>query len=203
MAIITDGSASSGLQIDSVAKAARATLYDALGNEIPQFGKLATFSVTTANFAPAATATDLFTISGSASKLVKVLSIGLTGTAGAASNIDAYLVKRSSANSGTSQPTTAVPHDATNSAATAVAVYYTTNPTLGTTVGTITKRKIMLPVTATAVYPVHNELLPIVNGVAQPVTLNSNTEFLAVNYGGVAIPATSANWAITCTWVEI
>lgn len=203
MAIIKSGASTDEWTIDPISKAGRVTLYSSGGLELLN---RPTYSATTANFTPAATATDLFVISGSASKTVQILSVTLIGTATAATVIDSFILKRSSANSGgTSVASTVVQHNTSDPATTVATIqHYTANPSvLGTSDGVIKRNKVNLPIATTAVYPTPNELLPVCPvGVYSPITLNGTSQFLCVNNNAAAIPAGGANWSISITWTE-
>lgn len=87
--------------------------------------------------------TDFCTLTGSATKNVRVRRVIFSALSSTVQSDPIAVVKRSTANSGgTSVTMTAVPYDSTNSltnstsnAATAVARIYSVNPTLGTLVG--------------------------------------------------------------------
>ena len=164
-----------------------------------------TYSAATAIFTPVATATDIFVITGSATRTVKILSIILSGTQTTAGNIGTIsLIKRSTDDTGgTSVAATRIPHDSTNAAATAVVRHYTANPTLGTTVGTVYSPRVSIPAPATAIVPAtifqYNAPDP---AHGQPITLRGAAEVIAVNMGGGALPAGAANFAVTVIWTE-
>jgi len=87
---------------------------------------------------PAATASDVFQLIGSASKTVEITQIIISGTQTTGGLVDIYIKKRSTANSGgSSTASTAVPMISTDAAATAVGAIYTANPTTGTTTGDV------------------------------------------------------------------
>lgn len=204
MAVIKSGASSDQLLIDSVSKAARTSTYDSTGRELSLQSKN-TYSVTTAFFTPAATATDIFKITGSASKTIRILDLRMGGTATAAATITLLVIKRSSDDTaGTFVAGTSVPHDSNNPAATAVVGHYTVNPTLGGTVGTITVRKVTLPISTTAAGEVNTQLLPdgAQSVLDQPIVLRGTTQVLVINNNGAAIPAGGAGWYITCMWIE-
>ncbi len=88
--------------------------------------------------APAASATDVFQLIGSATKTVEITQIIISGTQTTGGLVDVYIKKRSTANSGgTSSASTNVPMISTDAVATAVGAIYTANPTTGTTVGDV------------------------------------------------------------------
>lgn len=91
-------------------------------------------------FVPPAAATDIFTITGSATKIIRIHKIRVSGTTTSGSTIKVVysLLRRSTANTGgTRVAVTAVKNDSNNAAATATVGNYTANPTLGTLVGAV------------------------------------------------------------------
>jgi hypothetical protein len=152
--------------------------------------KKATYAVTTAAFTPAATATDLLTITAAANKTIKIHSIKCNGTATAATNIDLFLIKRSAQNTaGTFTAQTKVPFNSASAASAATINLYTANPTaLGTAVGTITRRKVFLPLAATVIEPI-NELIEQNTDDSDFITLTGATEMLAINFAAAVVPA--------------
>jgi hypothetical protein len=110
------------------------------------------------------------------------------------------LIKRSTADTGgTTVPTTPVPWDSLNAAATAVVVGYTVNPTaLGAAVGTLEVKKVQIPTTAGAA-----ELWVIdfaTLRTTQPVALRGVAEQLAINLNGIT--SAGNNFDITFEWTE-
>lgn len=167
---------------------------------------MATYMAATATFTPAASATDIFTISGSASKTVRVLRVVLSGVATAASNITTItLVKRSAADTGgTAVASTRVPLDSTSAAASATVQHFTANPTVGGAVGTLATPRVLVPAAATATAAPPTILdweFQKDNGWGTPVILRGTAEVLAVNMGGV-VPAGSATFTVTIVWTE-
>lgn len=149
----------------------------------------------------AAAPTDIFTITGSANKLVRIKSIHISGSASSATNLLVYLVRRSAANTGGAFNTlTPVRHDLSDDAPTATAGNYTANPSaLGTTIGTVHGGRI--------------NLAPAANGSIDRLTfdygwvndkallLNGATNVLAINLGGQSWPSGGA-LDIDISWVE-
>lgn len=133
--------------------------------------------------------TDLITITGSATKTVRVTRISLfatqtTGTVGTVS-----LIKRSAANTGgTFSAKTAVPHDSNNAAATVVVNAYTANPTaLGAAVGTLRTKFIAIgSPTSTNANPIIPDdfISEFGNRAAQGLILRGTSQILAINLNG-------------------
>lgn len=115
-------------------------------------GQRYTYSAAIQGLAPAASATDIFTLTGSASMTVRLLRVRVSGiktTAGAA--VDFQLLKRSTADTGgTSTAPTIIPYDKNSPAATAVVAAYTANPTAGTSVGLLAVDNIFIPLATAA-----------------------------------------------------
>lgn len=134
---------------------------------------------------PAATATDIFQLIGSATKTVEVTKIIISGTQTTGGAVDVYLSKRSTANTGgTSTSATAVVHNSNDAVATAVGTIYTANPTTGTPVGNVWIEAIAIPgITVTT-----NDITEIIFGVnSKPIVLNGVAQALAINLNGVTI----------------
>ena len=160
---------------------------------------LQTYSANIVGLVPAALATDIFTITGSAGKVVKIRALRVTATRTANGTIDVLLVKRSAANTlGTSTAPTRVPNDSSNAAATATVLAYTANPTLGTLVGTFKGRKMFINASGTGGSDVSD--WDFDQNVAQPPTVRGIAEVIAVNLNGVTIAGGSFDIAIE--WTE-
>jgi hypothetical protein len=163
-------------------------------------GQRATYSCATAPFTPAASATDIFIITGSATKTIRVLKIEIYATQSTAGVANIFLVKRSTANTGGTFVTgTKVPHDSNFAAATATVGNYTASPTLGTLVGNIKIHRGMIPATATALNnPIATWTFGNASGGA--IVLRGTNELLAVNLNGVTI--SGGVFVIRVEWTE-
>jgi hypothetical protein len=138
---------------------------------------------------PVTGATDLITIIGSATTLVKLIRVVFSATIlTTAINGSISMVKRSAADTGgTSTAPTLVPLDSGNAGATAVMAAYTANPAaLGTVVGSIWTSKYLYQPAATGnPAPVlvidFNQMgqAGTLRGVAQQIALNLNAVTLA------------------------
>lgn len=164
-------------------------------------GKL-TFRAAISGLAAAASGTDIFTITGSAQRKIKVLKIEVSGIATAAAAIPWQIIKRSAANTGgTSTTPTCVPME-TNAgiAAQAVVRAYTVNPgALGTSAGLIeAKRGTVL--TAAAGTPASPTVFDFTTSGAKYPTLNGSAEVLALNLGGGTYAGNA--YDIFCVWTE-
>jgi hypothetical protein len=110
-------------------------------NTVPTVGvesaivKQATYSAVSIGLVPAASATDIFCISGSTTKNISIKRISISGTAGTLVTAPFTILRRVSLDTGgTAATTTALPVASANfssdPAATAVLTAYTANPTI-------------------------------------------------------------------------
>lgn len=160
-----------------------------------------TYGAAVANFTYAANGTDIFTISGSNTKTVRIKHISIDGTQTSTAIRSVTLIKRSTANTGgTFTALTNVPYDSSNPAGTAVVGYYTANPTtLGTTVGALHVEKLIIPATnATVEDSLIFSTMDAVN--SQDITLRGSSEVLAINMSGVTSNGNLMN--VDIMWTE-
>lgn len=141
-------------------------------------------------------ATDFFTITGSATKTVRVTEIGFSGTSSGGTTQNIILLKRSTANSvGTSTTPTNVSYDSSDAAATATLKAYTVNPTLGTLVGNIrTVRTFLAGAASTAADII---IWPFGDRPSKTIVLRGTSEVLALNLGGATVSS-----SIFDVWIE-
>lgn len=110
-------------------------------NTVPQVGMISailkqnTYSAVSIGLVPAASATDVFCISGSSTKAISIKRIAVSGTAGTLVTLPVTLLRRTTLDTGgTAATTTALPVAASNQtsqpAATATLTAYTANPTI-------------------------------------------------------------------------
>jgi hypothetical protein len=171
-----------------------------------------TYAATKIGLVPAASPTDVFTITGAANVVVHVTHIEISGITDSAVAVaaDCQLVRRSTANSGgtsTNSPAL-VPFDSTNAAASATVLSYTANPTLGTLVGTaraaLRAQKLMLTLgtyTATDFPPVAPIVWDFSDTQGQAIILRGTGEVLAVNLNAVTLVGT-VSLNISVEWIE-
>lgn len=146
------------------------------------------YSANAAAITTAATATDVVTLTGSATKTVRVHRVVVNGIATAATAVQVGLVKRSTANTGgTSAGLTEVPLNSQGPAASATGLSYTANPTPGTSVGTVALRRVLFGTSAT------EAPATVFDFGDWPVELRGTGEVLAVNLGGVTVTGGSLN----------
>lgn len=158
------------------------------------------FAAASAPFTPGATPQDVFTITGSATRTVRILRMGLSSVQTTAGMNAWQVVKRATANtSGTSAGVTIVKSDKAFPTATATVLQYTANPTAGTLIGNLWSGRIAAPAPATAV----GNTEKIVEGAAlgSLAVLSGIADVLAWNFNGVALPTglSITPWVI---WTE-
>lgn len=157
-----------------------------------------------ASFNPAVTPTDVFTLTGSATKTVRVTRVQISGSNTGNTNAFFQFIKRSAANTGgTTVNLSEVPYDSTNAAATSVAVNYTVNPAaLGTAVGTLTGGLIFLSALASTNSFTDKEIIFGSNST-QGIVLRGTSEIFAINFNGVNLGILSATVLnISVEWTE-
>ncbi|MGH7975013.1 MAG: hypothetical protein ACREBR_05780 [bacterium] len=165
----------------------------------------AAYGMTTRSIAPAVAATDIVTISGSASKTITVTRIELTTNTTSTSFNNWIALKRSTVNTGgTSTSPTIVPYDSNNAAGTAVVHSYSANPTaLGTLVGNLKMIKLFSPPPTGG--NATNENVQIFDftdgGVISGVVLRGTGQLLCLNFAGAAVPAGMVI-AVNIDWIE-
>jgi hypothetical protein len=184
-------------------------------NFVPQVGVTSdyrakvTYSAAFIGLPPAASATDVICLAGSATKTVKLISVRLSGTAGTLVTVPVTLVRRIAVNTaGTAATTTANPantiskRDTANPTATAVPIAYSANPTITDSTPTyLDSASLTLGTTAAAT--VTNPLLfdysPL-QTLAQPVTLSGAAAQVCLNFNAVSISSGVLNGSLT--WTE-
>lgn len=158
-----------------------------------------TYSVGIAAVALAATPTDVFTITGAANVVVRLLRAQVSLSASAAALVDISLIKRSTADTGgTSTTPTIAKHDPQAPAAAAVVNSYTANPaSLGTSAGVIDARRIVAGLAATL--GTAPQVWDFGQGPGQAHVLRAATDVVAVNLNSSAATLTGD---FGFTWTE-
>lgn len=164
----------------------------------PVDGQKATYAASINGLALASSATDIFTIKGSATKTVRIRKLRISGiktTAGA--QVIFQLIKRSAANTGgTSTAPALVPYDSASAAATAVIAAYTANPSgLGTAVGTLAVDSVYIPLATENAAPLSYNFG---DGPSSTIVLRGTSQFLALNLNGVTVGGGALD-----IWVEL
>ena len=166
-------------------------------NVVPQVGlitsilKQNTYSSVALALPPAASATDIACIAGSATKVVKVTRISISGTAGPLVVAPFTLVRRATVDTGGTAGTTTANwantiavHDTLNPTATATLISYAGNPTITDSSPTyIRSDELALPATSAGAvirpliwdFPGFSfDQRPILRGIAQQLCVNLN-----------------------------
>lgn len=160
-----------------------------------QLVKGPTYSAGITALAPAASASDIFLITGSATATIRVTRIECSGISTASATPTVALVKRSTANTGgTSTTPTVVPHDSNDVAGTAVVRAYTANPTAGTLVGLLRTARMTTGETASSTNPAVPLVWRFGDFGGRPIVLRGVAQSIAVNGAGNSFAAgTSLN----------
>ena len=156
------------------------------------------YCASTPIFTTAASATDIFNFKGSSTKTIYIRKITWKqSNVAVAGSHHVYVIKRSTANSGgTSSAITAVPLDSNFPSATASGVYYTANPTAGTSLGAISHITIHTNFPAGDI----STLFDSGNG-GSPIVLRGTSESVSVNYNGVT-DAIGTSAVVDIEWSE-
>jgi len=166
------------------------------------FSKAATFRVRVQDITPAALATDVLVLSGSATRTVQVTKVTVSGISTAAAVFDIYLAKRTAVNTGGTSATQAPSKsDELDAASTATAALYTVNPTaLGASLPLEGDR---LYLTAGATTTGGNTRLVYDWGTRgdKPPTLRGVAQSLAINFNGQTVPA-GCSMYLSIEWIE-
>jgi hypothetical protein len=136
---------------------------------------------------------DIFWITGSSTRIIKVKHVSFAAKQNTAAYNTFNVIKRSSiSTSGTGTVTTnaaLVPQDSNDSAATAVVTYVTTFGTVaqttGTAIGTVGKISAFIPSTTSTINGNPNNMFTFGNSANKPIILNGTSENLAVNFSAV------------------
>lgn len=166
---------------------------------VPSDGTKASYSAAKLGLTPQGS--DIFTITGSATKTIRVTRIEVSFTQSIYNENEVVLIKRSTANTGgSSTAVPAVPHDSNNSAATATVLSYTSNPTVGTAVGTVRVAKVFGQATSEPYAGSMIVVWDFGNRPSQAVVLRGITQVLAINLNSVTI--SGASFDISIEWTE-
>lgn len=167
---------------------------------VPNDGVKTTYSAAVASLVADNLATDIFTITGSATKVIRITAVFLSATQTTASTAVLSIIRRSTANTGgVSTALSATTHDTNNVAATATLAAYTTNPTiLGTLVGSVRARKVFVPSTTTPVEGGFSEWT-FGDRPAQAIVLRGISQSVSINLGGATLSGSNFSIAIEFT----
>lgn len=163
----------------------------------------ATYRVQIADVTPAALATDVLVLQGSASKTVKIKRIQITADATNPSVLDLYCFKRTAANTGGTLATapTILKNVTANPAPTAAVSLYSANPSaLGAGILAAADHY-ALPAAATTGYPGVPWIEDFGGLDKQALELDGTSEFLAIGFNGQTIPAGTVVYVMV-EWTE-
>lgn len=185
-------------------------------NTVPSVGLITatltknTYNAVSIGLVPAASATDIFCITGSATKTIKVAGLTVYGVAGTLTSVPAVVLRRATVDSGgTAASTIANPantigkSDTSNPTATATLIAYTANPTINDASPTyIRAGYITTPTVAAGTTPTNT---PFTFGAnlpqfTQQLTLRGAADQICLNLQAASI--TSGVLNITVTWTE-
>jgi hypothetical protein len=169
----------------------------------PIDGGQATYSFSIVGLAPASSPTDIFNITGSASKTIKITRLIVSALQTTAGSIDVLVIKRSGGtqSAGTSGASSIVSNDTNNPTASALVQTYTSNPgSVGTSLGNIFAGKVLVTAAATTSSP-DKVILDYGNRPAQAQVLRGTTQSISVNLNGVTLTGGSVD--VFCEWSEL
>ena len=169
-------------------------VYDATLNINP------TYSAGIVDITPASVPTDVFCITGSATKTIYVTRAQFSAGASTSSSIDVVLIKRTTANTGAASAVLAVSHDSQNAAYTASVFNYLTNPSvIGS--GRVIRADEVGVALDTNGYPNSPFIWDFGTRSSQPIVLRGTAESFCVNLNGVAMPPGMAAYS-DVEWFE-
>ncbi len=189
-------------QAGLVYTAADGTKY-AAGPDAPVDGFKNSYSAAINGLVTAASATDIFTLTGSATKTVRITHVEVSGIATTILDTTVRVLIRTTADSGgTTTAVSAIAHDQNNPAATAVAVAYTANPTVNDGTNRIIRaEKVLFNLAAPSAGSESGRLmLDFGTRPSQAIVLRGTAQQLAVNLNGVTVAGPSID--ISIEWTE-
>lgn len=149
----------------------------------------ATYSVQVSAVTPAALATDILSLVGSATKTVRINRVQITADATAAAVLDFYVFKRTVADTGGTATQPAICKlDSADPAPTAVANLYSANPVVGAGV-LLASDHYALPAAGTPTYPATLWVADFGTRNDKQIVLRGVGESLGVGCNGGTIPA--------------
>lgn len=161
-----------------------------------------TFSYSSTDITPAATATDVVTLVGSASTTIRVKKICVEGVATAPSTYDVYMIKRTTLDTtGTATQPAIVAHDSNQPTPLGVINLYSANPgALGTGVQ-FRSTHLYLGQAATSPTSGPQRCWQFGDIGEESIVLRGASQSVAINHAGAAVPA-GASLYYTIEWTE-
>ena len=172
-------------------------------NAVNTDGQRATYSAGKQGLVVAASATDIATLTGSATKTIRVTHLEVSGIATTILETSVQVFVRTTADTaGASTAPTVVPHDQNSPAATAAMAVYTANPTVNDgTARLIRSQKVLFNIAAPAAGSESTRLvLDYGNRPSQALVLRGVAQQLAVNLAGVTVAGPSID--VSFEWTE-
>ena len=172
-------------------------------NAVNTDGQKATYSASVSGLASVASATDIFTLTGSATKTIRVTHLEVSGVATTILETSVRVLIRTTADTGgTNAAATAFPHDQNSPAATASALSYTANPTINDGTNRLVRsQKVLFNLAApTTASESSRMVLDYGNRPSQAIVLRGAAQQLAVNLNGVTVAGPSID--ISIEWTE-
>jgi hypothetical protein len=195
----SDGAAPSLLAVQGRVTAPALNSFGVVTRSIPFEPE--SFCASATAFVPPAAATDIFTITGSATKTIRIHKIRVSGTttSGSAIKTTFTLLRRSTVDTaGTRVAATVGKQDTNNAAGTATAGHYTANPTLGTLVANLRSSTASVSATGLA----GGDLVwDFEADGSQPLTLRGVSDQIAVNLNGGTV--TGPLFSVSAEWSEV
>lgn len=183
-------------------------------NVVPQVGvtsgivKQPTYSAVSIGLVPASSATDIFCISGSATKAISIKRLEISGIAGTAISVPVTVLRRVSLDTGGTPASTtalpvATPNESVDAAATATLIAYTANPTIvDASPSYLRSSYVSFPLTTSTVSPqtwVFGEEVGWFTK-AMNIPKGSATQQVCVNFNATTVSSGTLNLYIS--WVE-
>ena len=160
------------------------------------------YCIQVADYTPAALATDVITISGSATKTIEITSIRVSAASTNGGIVDLYFYKRTTLDTGgTSTVPVAVPYNSTNAAATAGLKAYSVNPSALGTGQLIRGFHYYLGSKSTNASPPLDLDIDFGTRGTQPLILNGVNESLCFGLNGQTLPA-GFDFYLMIEWTE-
>src|SRR5579864_666692 len=168
----------------------------------PLDGTKNTYSLCTSAISPPTTATDIFLIQGSKTKVIRVLRIEVTGTQTTAGQVLLILIKRLIANTGGTASTYLnwPGHDSENPPATATVLQYSANPVITAGAFLFVRQNTTFIPAALSVAATVPTVWTFGDRPGQAIVLRGVNEQLAINLNSVTI--TGGSFLVSVEWTE-
>jgi len=174
-----------------------------VGSVVPTNGTKATYTYAISATAPYATPTDYITLTGSASKTIKIIRVEISGAATAASGLLFTLKKHTIANTGgTATNPTPLKHNSGDGTAGATVNLYSVAPTIDNSAVIWKTARIDLAVAPGAqAYATDRYVYEYGSSIGEPMTIIGVAQEFAINLGGSTLPSVCVV-DIAISWTE-